>query len=151
MPTDVYWERRWEMYCVKIEHSFDAAHFLKDYNGKCKNIHGHHWRVVVEVQNEILKDDLQSRGMVVDFSVLKDELKAVCDCFDHMFIYETGSLKEATIRALKDEAFSMLEVGFRPTAENFARHFYGLLEEKGFDVHRVEVYETPSNCAAYEE
>ena len=43
------------------------------------------------------------------------------------------------------------EVGFRPTAEHFSKYFYELMSAKGFPIHRVEVYETPNNVAAYEE
>ena len=49
------------------------------------------------------------------------------------------------------EEFRMIEVGFRPTAEHFSKYFYELMSEKGFPIHRVEVYETPNNLAAYEE
>ena len=47
------------MYTIKTEASFDSAHFLKGYQGKCSNLHGHRWRVVVEVQSEELKEDEQ--------------------------------------------------------------------------------------------
>ena len=60
-------------------------------------------------------------------------------------IYEKGSLKGATIAALQAEEFRMIEVGFRPTAEHFSKYFYELMSEKGFPIHRVEVYETPNN------
>ena len=44
------------MFFLKTEQSFDAAHFLKDYQGKCKNLHGHRWRVVVEIQGTQLSE-----------------------------------------------------------------------------------------------
>ncbi len=137
------------MYSLSTEHSFDAAHFLAEYNGKCKNIHGHRWRVVVEVQSEELREDRQQREMCVDFSELKDDLREEVDFFDHMFIIEKGSLKQSTILVLEEEGFKMIEVGFRPTAENFARYFYEKMEEKDYDVAFVKVYETPNNCATY--
>ena len=59
------------MYQLTIEQSFDAAHFLADYHGKCSNIHGHRWRVLLEVESEALQEDRQERGMCVDFSVIK--------------------------------------------------------------------------------
>ena len=128
------------MYYLKTESSFDSAHFLKGYDGKCRNLHGHRWRVVVEIAADQLKDEGQTRGMLVDFSD-----------FDHSLIYEKGSLKGATIAALQAEEFRMIEVGFRPTAEHFSKYFYELMSAKGFPIHRVEVYETPNNVAAYEE
>ena len=137
------------MYFLKSEASFDAAHFLKDYEGKCRNIHGHRWRVVVEIKGEALSEETQTRGMLIDFSDLKKAVKDACDFFDHSLIYEKDSLKETTIKALEDENFRLNEVPFRPTAENFSEFFFTSLREKGFNVHRVDVYETPNNCASF--
>ena len=137
------------MYQLTIEQSFDSAHFLADYRGKCGNIHGHRWRVLLEIESETLQEDAQERGMCVDFSVLKEELKEIVDRLDHNFLIEKGTLQEKTMEVLSEEGFSMVELPFRPTAENFARYFYELLEEKGHPVSMVKVYETPNNCAAY--
>lgn len=139
------------MYQLTIEQSFDAAHFLADYRGKCGNIHGHRWRVLLEIASETLQEDPQERGMCVDFSVLKDELKEIVDRLDHNFLVEKGTLREKTMKVLAEEGFSMVELPFRPTAENFARYFYDSLAEKGHPVSMVQVYETPNNCAAYRE
>ncbi len=139
------------MFFLKTEESFDAAHFLAGYDGKCRNIHGHRWRVVAEIQGESLKEGQQTRGMLIDFGDLKEILKIFCDELDHCLIYESGTLKPITIQAFAEENFKVYEVPFRPTAENFAYYFYKKLEGEGLDVHRVEVYETPNNCAAYEE
>ena len=138
------------MFYLKTEQSFDAAHFLKDYQGKCSNIHGHRWRVMAQIRDEKLSTEVQTRGMLVDFSDLKQALKEICDELDHSLIYEAGSLREKTIQALREENFHMVKVAFRPTAENLACHIAKLLCQAGFPVHRVEVYETPNNCAAYE-
>lgn len=139
------------MFYLKTEESFDSAHFLKDYDGKCKNLHGHRWRVVVEVKGHSLNTDKQTRGMLIDFGDLKKCVKDMCDNMDHSLIYEKDSLKPATLAAFKEENFRTIEVDFRPTAENFARYFFEELNKKGLAVHRVEVYETEKNCAAYEE
>ena len=84
------------MYILKTEHSFDSAHFLYGYQGKCSNIHGHRWRVEVEVMTEELKNSKQLRGMYVDFSKLKSDLREIVDYMDHSLIIESGSLKENT-------------------------------------------------------
>lgn len=138
------------MYYLRTESSFDAAHFLWKYEGKCRNLHGHRWRVVAEIKSLDLKQKEQTRGMVVDFGDLKNDLRLLCDLFDHSLIYETGSLREETLLAFRKEMFHLEEVSFRPTAENFAAYFYTKLSDLGYEVHRVEVYETPNNCAAYE-
>ncbi len=137
------------MFLLKTEHSFDAAHFLAGYEGKCRNIHGHRWRVVLEVCGTALKTDRQQRGMLVDFSHLKQDLRDVVDTFDHTLIVEKGSLSAALDSLLRQEGFSVTEVPFRPTAEEFARYFYEQIAARGYDVARCTVYETPANCAEY--
>lgn len=139
------------MYQLTIEQSFDSAHFLAGYVGKCGNIHGHRWRVLVKVKSETLCEDAQQRGMCVDFSILKNALKEIVDRYDHNFLIEKGTLRETTMEVLKEEGFQFIELEFRPTAENFAKHFYELMKEKGYSVAKVKVYETPNNCASYYE
>ena len=139
------------MYILKTEHSFDAAHFLYGSEGNCSNIHGHRWRVVLEVCTEDLQEDGQNRGMYVDFGDLKRDLRECVDALDHCLIIETGSLKEATLAALESEQFKILQFPFRPTAENMAKYFYEKMQQAGYRVKRVTVYETPNNAACYEE
>ncbi len=137
------------MFTLVSENSFDAAHFLHGYNGKCSNIHGHRWRVVVEIFSDKLSDDKQTRGMVVDFDTLKEDIKQEVDYFDHSLIIEEGTLKEKNYEALKEEGIRLVELNFRTTAENFSKYFYDRFEKKGYNVKRVSVYETPNNCATY--
>ena len=139
------------MYYLKTEASFDSAHFLSGYEGKCRNIHGHCWKIEVKVKSETLESEGQLRGMVIDFGDLKKAVRALADKYDHTFIYEEGSLKESTVTALKDEGFSLTPLPFRPTAENFAKHFYDLLTVSLPGLRSVKVYETPENCAEYKE
>ncbi len=139
------------MYIIRCEQCFDAAHFLAGYDGKCRNLHGHRWRVVAEVRSDRLIEDGPLRGMVVDFGDLKRDLRELTEGYDHVLIYEEGTLREETIRALSGEDFALAAVPFRPTAELFAKHFYELLSQKGYAVRSVEVYETPNNCAVYTE
>jgi queuosine biosynthesis protein queD len=139
------------MYSLKTEQSFDAAHFLSGYSGKCSNIHGHRWKVIVEVMSESVESKGQIRGMIVDFGTLKDDLKNATDYFDHSLIIEKNTLKPATMSALADENFKVINVDFRPTAENFAKYFYDKFVKMGYMVKQAVVYETPNNCAAYNE
>lgn len=137
------------MYILKTEQSFDSAHFLYGYEGKCRNLHGHRWRVVAEICADTLQPKGQLKGMVTDFGDIKRDLQDLADFYDHALIAEEGTLKPATEKALKEEEFRIIRVPFRPTAENFSRHFYELLKEKGYQMHAVSVYETPNNCAVY--
>ena len=137
------------MYKLKTKASFDSAHFLKDYDGKCSNIHGHRWTVEIKVGAETLESDTQNRGMVVDFSNLKKDLKEIADHFDHSLIMETGSLKQATEDALLAENLRIVKVDFRPNAENFAKYIYDEMAGRGYKVIEASVYETPNNVASY--
>ena len=104
------------MYTLKTEHSFDAAHFLYGYEGKCSNIHGHRWRVVAEVSSDELETTGQNRGMYVDFGDLKKDLKEIVDYLDHCLIIENGSLKETTLKALQDENFRIIQFAYSERA-----------------------------------
>jgi queuosine biosynthesis protein QueD len=138
------------MYYLKSEQSFDSAHFLANYEGKCKNIHGHRWRVVVEIKSATLQTEKQLDGMVVDFGQLKKDIKEEVDFFDHALIIEKNTLKLVTYTALKEEGFRVIELDFRPTAEQFSKYFYDRIVNRGYQVKSVAVYETPSNAAIYE-
>lgn len=139
-----------DMYKLKTKAEFDSAHFLSGYNGKCANIHGHRWCIAAEISESELLQQGEKRGMIIDFGDFKKAVRAIADSFDHTLIYESGSLRAETLKALAAEGFSLTEVPFRPTAENFARHFFELLRGEGLNVSSVTVYETPENCAVYE-
>lgn len=129
------------MHLITSESSFDAAHFLTNYEGKCKNIHGHRWRVVVTIKGELTND------MLVDFGDFKKDIKDLCDYFDHSFIVEKGSLDKKLFDLLNKQ-FVLRVVEFRTTAENFSKYIFEEMSKK-YSVKEVCVYETPNNCARY--
>ena len=138
------------MYGLKTESSFDAAHFLTDYHGKCENLHEYRWRVVAYLEQE----DLQSRGtmkdMVLDFRRVqasgalhfRDRKRSIAT-----FIVEEGSLSPQTIACLEDLKASRSVMPFRTTAENLARYFFDAPARTGLPIAQIDVYETPNNCA----
>ena len=132
------------MFELKTSASFDSAHFLSGYQGKCANLHGHRWKIEVTVGKETLQEEGNYRDMVIDFGDVK---KAVRDLADS---YDQGTLQRATVEALLAEGFRLIAVPFRPTAEQFSKCFYEKLSSDGLPVRRVAVYETPENCAVYE-
>lgn len=138
------------MYILKVEHSFDSAHFLANYKGKCGNIHGHRWRVEVEIIAEELVESGQLEGMIIDFGDLKKDVKEYLDYYDHSLIIQEGSMRKELLDLLIEDNFKVIVVPFRTTAENFSKFFYEGIKEKGYTVKRVTVYETPTNSAAYE-
>jgi 6-pyruvoyltetrahydropterin/6-carboxytetrahydropterin synthase len=137
------------MYGLKTESSFDGAHFLTDYYGKCENLHGHRWRVVCYLRQGSLETEGTMRGMVVDFGVFKRALRDLTEELDHTFLVEEGSLMPKTIECLEEEGFSLTILPFRTTAENLACYFADRMAERGMPVSQVDVYETPNNCASY--
>lgn len=139
------------MYILKIEHSFDSAHFLKGYDGKCSNIHGHRWKIKVEVQATNLINGGQLDGMVEDFGVLKKDLRKMIDFYDHSLIIEKDSLRDLTLKCLMEDGFKIITLNFRPTAENFSKFFFSKVKELGYCPRKVTVYETPNNSATYME
>lgn len=137
------------MYTLKTEQSFDSAHFLHGYVGKCSNIHGHRWRVIVEIQSDKLIEDGEKRGMIIDFGDIKKDLKRLVDIYDHALVIEKDTMRELTLKCLKEDGFKIVEVDFRATAEMFAYHFFNLVKDLGYSVKKVEVFETPTNSATY--
>ena len=89
--------------------------------------------------------------MYVDFGELKKDLRYLADSMDHALIIEKNSLKETTLEALKSENFRIIELDFRPTAENMAKYFYEKIKKLGYNMKAVTVYETPVNSATYME
>ena len=141
--------RAFALYGLKTESSFDAAHFLTDYHGKCENLHGHRWRVVAYLEQAELQTEGTHKDMVIDFADFKHALRDLTEELDHSFVVEEGSLMPKTLDCLREEGFTLSMVPFRTTAENLARYFFGKLAEQGFPVSQVDVYETPNNCAIY--
>ena len=137
------------MYGLKTEAAFDSAHFLADYYGKCENLHGHRWRVVVELAQEELQTEGTMRDMVLDFGVFKKAVRELAATLDHTFLVEAGTLKPETMAALESEGFKLTVLPFRTTAENLARYIFNELEKQGFPVVEVECDETPNNRAYY--
>ena len=137
------------MYGLQTEASFDSAHFLTDYYGKCENLHGHRWRMEVTLAQPELQTEGTMKDMVLDFGVFKKAVRALADELDHTFLVEEGSLKPETLACLEAEGFSLTVLPFRTTSENLARYVFDRLTEQGLPVAEVEVDETPNNRAIY--
>ena len=103
------------MYGLKTESSFDAAHFLTDYHGKCENLHGHRWRVVAYLEQEELQTQGTHKDMVIDFADFKGALRDLTEAFDHSFVVEEGSLAPDTLACLggKPRPLFLRETGGR--------------------------------------
>ena len=141
------------MFTLKSEIQFDMAHYLSGYVGKCKNIHGHRYRLVVKVPSQTLHESGQLRGMVDDFSEVKAVLKEVHDLFDHKLVIEENEEGKRVVEKLNEsgKVFEILFVPYRPTAEEMSRHIFNEIKKRGVRVTEVELFETPTNSCIYTE
>ena len=109
------------------------GHRLPAHQGKCKNYHGHNYRVTVRISGAVGADT----GMVMDFSDLKRELKTILDPFDHAMVLEDG---DELIPFLRERAMKYIIFEMPPTAENFARHWRSRLVDRLYwDLEKVSV------------
>lgn len=134
------------MFFLQVEDSFDSAHFLEKYEGKCRNIHGHRWKVVIEVKGDKLND----QGFIMDFGEIKMHLKELVSLYDHALLIERRSMDKEKLEWLKQE-HHVIELDFIPTAENLSQYFYQKLKEKIININSVTVFETPNNLVKYTE
>ena len=122
------------MFEVAVEQSFASAHALRNYKGRCENVHGHNWKVRVVIEGE----KLDATGMLVDFLDVKSFMGEILDRIDHQFLNEIPP-------------FDVIN----PSAENIAEYFYqemtGRLAETPVPVRirEVKIWETEIQSATY--
>ncbi len=121
-------------YTMKVVTDFAAAHALRDYPGVCARLHGHNWKVEIEVT----ASQLDNIGMGLDFGDIKTAAKKLLGDLDH--------------RNLNDlEPFDSIN----PTAENIAAHLYKNLSHElnteNVSVSKVTLWETERACVSYTE
>lgn len=123
------------MYTVCVRSHYDSAHALRNYKGKCENLHGHRYEVEVALATE----ELGSGGMAFDFVEVKRHLRELTGTLDHRNLNEMPPFTE-----------------LEPSAENQARYIYDQLKsllpkDMGEALLFVRVWETPSQWAQYSE
>ncbi|MCI9576761.1 MAG: 6-carboxytetrahydropterin synthase [Clostridiales bacterium] len=137
------------MFKIRSEVQFDMAHYLSGYQGKCSNIHGHRYRLIATFAAKELHQEGQLRGMVDDFTVVKQALKEIEDAFDHKLVIEENEEGRRLQQELS--GYTVVLVPYRPTAESMAQDIYRRLTAKGLPVYEVELFETPTNSCIYSE
>lgn len=139
------------MFTLKSEIGMDIAHYLHGYDGKCQNIHGHRYRLVVKVSAEELQPTGQLRGMVDDFGNIKAALKKISDDFDHKMLIEDNEegQKIAGFFTENNFGFAVVLVPYRTTVEEMSRDIFNRIKAMGVNVTEVEMYETPTNSCIY--
>ena len=122
------------MYEIRVTADFAAAHFLKDYNGKCENLHGHNYKVYAHVSGS----ELNEGGMLLDFAALKGALRAVCAELDHTNLNDMSVFCQ------------------NPSAERIAKYIAGELlarvpelQSARVKLSAVDVFETETSRARF--
>ena len=128
------------MYEISVEKHFDAAHYLRDYKGKCENMHGHRYTIVAKLS----VDKLNDIGLAYDFTDLKRHLNDILERFDHTCLNDVKPFDK-----------------INPSAENIAATIYKELKEKlaqntahpelveGVTLTSVSAFETPHQGVTY--
>ena len=120
------------MFRLTVCDSFEAAHHLDGYVGKCANTHGHSYKVEVH----FLAENLDDLGLGCDFAVLRDKLKQVMDPLDHQYLNKLTCFE-----------------GVNPSAENIAKYIFETLSKNNdlpnISVHEVAIKETDHYAATY--
>lgn len=119
------------MYRIKIYDRFASAHYLNGYRGKCESLHGHNWKVEVELQGE----ELDEVGLLMDFTELKKIVREILDELDHCLLNDLNPFRTSN-----------------PSSENIAKYIYGCVRDRlsgGVDISSVSVWESENSAATY--
>lgn len=123
-----------QQFVLKTLLDFASAHSLTGYDGDCARLHGHNWKVEVEV----VGSTLNQVGMVIDFKKIKKYAKAIIADLDHTYLNDHPYFKKTN-----------------PTAENIAQFIYQKIQSKietdDIKMHRLTVWENDRNCVIYSE
>jgi 6-pyruvoyltetrahydropterin/6-carboxytetrahydropterin synthase len=148
----MFFERKKMIRITKI-FCFEAAHLLADYNGPCKNIHGHSYRLHVTIKGEPIKDESNPHdGMVIEFSVLKNIVNEhIVHPYDHAIILPERANK-SLIKVINEIENKVVYTPFQPTCENLLSKFAKLLIEhlpKNVSLCKLKLYETANSYAEW--
>ena len=116
------------MFEIKAQMYFSAAHHLLNYDGECENQHGHNWLVEAFVKG----NKLDKSNILVDYKVLKRELKSVLDLLDHKDINELPYFENTS-----------------PSSEMIAMFIYHQMKQRISQISKISVWETSTSCATY--
>lgn len=135
------------------EFSFEAAHALGGYDGPCREIHGHSYRLFVTIKGEPSTDPTNPKqGMVMDFGVLKKIVhEEIISRFDHALVLRS-STDEELLRVLASQFNNVVEVEYQPTCENMLDDFARRISMRlpaGVVLHSLRLHETATSYAEW--
>lgn len=139
---------------ITKQFNFETGHALFGYDGKCKNVHGHSYKLSVTVIGTPITDRSNVKfGMVIDFSDLKKIVKEeIVDIFDHATVFNQTTPHLELANELKQRGHHVILVDYQPTSENmvidFASKISGRLPQ-GIELHSLKLQETDSSFAEW--
>lgn len=138
---------------ITKEFRFEAAHALWNYDGPCRNIHGHSYILYVTVKGKPeTNSGVPKQGMLIDFSILKQIVnKNIIDVFDHTLMVNANTPHAEMAR--DNNLFGKLNpVNYQPTCENMIHDFAGRIMSAlpdGVELHSLRLHETASSYAEW--
>ena len=138
---------------VTKEFRFETAHALLNYDGPCRNVHGHSYKLFVTIIGEPVDDKNNPKyGMVMDFGDLKRIVNSeVADLFDHTVVI-SNRVEGEKMRAMDKMFENVLVVDYQPTCENMVEDMAGRIIPhlpEGVTLHNLKLYETVTSYAEW--
>lgn len=139
---------------ITKQFTFETGHALYGYDGKCKNVHGHSYKLSVTVIGTPISDTAHVKyGMVIDFGDLKKIVnREIVNVFDHATVFNKNTPHVELAKELSDRGHNVLLVDYQPTSEmmviDFAAKINGLLPE-GIKLHSLKLQETATSYAEW--
>ena len=139
---------------ITKQFSFETGHALYGYDGKCRNVHGHSYKLAVTVIGEPVKqEDHVKLGMVIDFGDLKKTVKQeIVDKFDHATVFNKNTPHVELAEELQKRGHSVILVDYQPTSENMILDFAERISKKlpeRVKLHSLKLQETETSYAEW--
>lgn len=139
---------------ITKQFTFETGHALYGYDGKCRNIHGHSYKLHVTVIGSPNNDSNHVKyGMVIDFSDLKKIVKKeIVELFDHATVFNKNTPHIELAKLLKDRGHNVLLVDYQPTSEMMIIDFAKKIEKElppSIKLHSLKLQETESSYAEW--
>jgi 6-pyruvoyltetrahydropterin/6-carboxytetrahydropterin synthase len=139
---------------ITKQFSFETGHALYGYDGKCKNVHGHSYKLSVTVIGAPIDDRNHVKyGMVIDFTDLKKIVKEeIVDLFDHATVFNETTPHIALANELKSRGHHVILVNYQPTSENMVIDFADKIKKRlpaGISLHSLKLQETETSFAEW--
>ena len=139
---------------ITKQFSFETGHALYGYDGKCKNVHGHSYKLSVTVIGQPITNVSNVKyGMVIDFSDLKKIVKEeIVDHFDHATVFNQNTPHLELANELKNRGHHVILVDYQPTSENMVIDFAKRIKDRlprNIELFSLKLQETESSFAEW--